>query len=133
MQLSNKGYLTEVKNTKYRSATTKIRISAHKFPVETGRYQNIPYNDRLCEYCDLNEGGNEEHYTMHCKNKKLVQLGEKFMNEIYRINKSFYRFNKHDLFMYIMAMKDTSIINIVARFFYRITMVYSTRSVSLNI
>ena len=56
-------YLSQVQNVKHRQAVT---ISAHKFPVETGRYKNIPYNDRICKHCDLNEIGNEQHYLMSC-------------------------------------------------------------------
>ena len=43
-------YLSQVQNVKHRQAETKLRISAHKLPVETGRYKNISYNDRICKY-----------------------------------------------------------------------------------
>ena len=43
-----KMYFYLVQNFKYRQTVTKLRISAHRLPVETGRYNNVPYNDRLC-------------------------------------------------------------------------------------
>ena len=47
-------------------AITKLRISAHRLPVETGRYCNVPYDERICQHCNLNEVGNEQHYLMQC-------------------------------------------------------------------
>ena len=46
-------YLSQVQNVKRRQAVTKLKITAHKYSVETGRYKNIPYNDRICKHCDL--------------------------------------------------------------------------------
>ena len=43
-------YLFEITNFKHRQVVTKLRISAHKLTVETGRYNNTPYNDRLCRF-----------------------------------------------------------------------------------
>ena len=41
-------YLSQVQNVKHRQAVTKLRNSAHNLPVETGRYKNDSYNDRIC-------------------------------------------------------------------------------------
>ena len=38
-------------NYKLRNAIAKIRVSAHSFPIETGRYSNIPRADRICQLC----------------------------------------------------------------------------------
>ena len=59
-------YVDLIWNSKARSAVTKIRISAHHFPIERGRYQNIERNDRICTICDQNVLGNEIHYVMFC-------------------------------------------------------------------
>ena len=40
-------YVDLIWNSKTRSAVTKIRISAHHFPIERGRYQNIERNDSV--------------------------------------------------------------------------------------
>lgn len=44
----------------------KYRTANHSLPVETGRYESIPYEDRLCSLCTLNQIGNEEHYLLVC-------------------------------------------------------------------
>ena len=55
-------------NVKHRQADTKLRISSHRLPVESGRYNNIPIDERTCKLCNLNEVGNEQHYLMQCSN-----------------------------------------------------------------
>ena len=39
-------YLSQHKIVKHRTAVTRFRISAHKFPIETGRYANIEHDLR---------------------------------------------------------------------------------------
>ena len=48
-------YLLEIKNFKYRQAVTRLRVSAHRLPVEIGRYKKISYCDRKCKLCDQGE------------------------------------------------------------------------------
>ena len=44
----------------------KFRTSNHKLPVEVGRWENIPYEDRKCRLCDKNDIGDEFHYLLIC-------------------------------------------------------------------
>ena len=39
-----------------RSYITKFRISAHKSPIETGRYINTERQNRLCTLCERGIG-----------------------------------------------------------------------------
>ena len=50
-----------IQNFKHRQAVTRLRVSAHRLPVETGRYTKIEYSDRKCKHCNQNEVGDEEH------------------------------------------------------------------------
>ena len=43
----------------------KFRTSNHKLPVETGRYQQIEYKDRICKEC-YSDIGDEFHYVFKC-------------------------------------------------------------------
>ena len=108
-------YLNKISNFKYRQAITKLRISAHKLTVETGRYNNVPYNDRLCRLCELNEVGDEHHFLMSCTNMKFIDLRTKFIDNLYKINRFFNLFTSKNLFIYIMAMKDKSIMKLVGK------------------
>ncbi|MCU7800877.1 MAG: reverse transcriptase family protein [gamma proteobacterium symbiont of Lucinoma myriamae] len=44
----------------------KFRTGNHKLPVETGRWENIPLNERKCSLCNLNDIGDEFHYLFKC-------------------------------------------------------------------
>ena len=49
-----------MENPKFQQAITKFQISAQKFPIETGQYENKAQHDRICPLCC--EGiGNEIH------------------------------------------------------------------------
>ena len=110
----------KIHNFKDRQAITKLRISAHKLPVETGRYVNVAYNERLCEHCDLNEIGNEQHFLMSCRNTKLADLRANFMEHICKINNSSTKFSYQDIFMYVIAMQDKTIMSLVAKYCFNV-------------
>ena len=44
----------------------KFRTSNNKLPVETGRWENIPYGERKCSLCNKNDIGDEFHYLLVC-------------------------------------------------------------------
>ena len=67
-------YLSQIQYYKYRSAITKFRISAHLFPIETGRWQNIERNKRSYPLCFGNKTGDEHHYLFHCTHPNFVNI-----------------------------------------------------------
>ena len=75
--------INEVKYYKYRSAITKFRISAHSLPIERGRWISVHGNKRICPLCIDNDLCDERHYIFHCTNVNLVEIREKFLDEIY--------------------------------------------------
>jgi len=50
-------YLLRLRTDK-RIYICKIRCSNLKFPIETGRWNNIPKHERFCNLCNLREIGN---------------------------------------------------------------------------
>ena len=61
---------------------TKLRTSNLKIPIETGRWHNIPLDERICHKC--NEGiGDEFHYMFVCKSPDLLFYREKFIPKYY--------------------------------------------------
>ena len=77
-------YLSKVKFYKYRSAITKFRISAHPFPIETGRWKSIERDKRICIG---NQLGDEKHYIFHCIHIELVKARMNF-SKVASINRS---------------------------------------------
>ena len=58
----------------------KFRFSNTWFPIEVFRWTNnrLPYNERKCTLCNLNELGDEFHYVLICpyfkiKRKQLIK------------------------------------------------------------
>ena len=75
-------YLT-LSNPKLRQTITKLRISAHKLPIETGRYDQKTQSERICPLC-CEEIGNVIHYIFECKNKEMIKIRNEFMEPFYK-------------------------------------------------
>ena len=117
-------YLHEINNVNIRQAVTKMRSSAHRLPVESGRYNKVPHDERKCTLCHKNEIGDEYHYITSCSNKKFVELRYTFMNDIYNVNTSFRLFDTKDFFIYILNIHDKTIV--IAKYFHDILSIYDS-------
>ena len=73
-------YLDLIKNVKTRVAVTKMRISCHLLPIESGRYKKIPRVERLCPLCNRSEIGDEFHYLLKCTHSSLSMCDENIIN-----------------------------------------------------
>ena len=51
---------------KFKIAFSRFRCSAHNLLVETGRHNNISYEDRICTLCDTQSIEDEYHVFMKC-------------------------------------------------------------------
>ena len=82
-------YLSWVKDRRHKSALTKLRISAHRLHIETGRYKkydkvsktyiNTPREERTCSSC-TNKIEDEYHFLLECSEN--LDLREKFFESI---------------------------------------------------
>ena len=118
-------YLSRISNVKHRQAVTRFRTSAHKYPVESGRYLNIAHDSRVCTICNLNEIGDELHYFSKCNNRKLISLRNDYLNKLIEINSLFSCFKHEDLFIYCISMNDDSILNLTAKYLYDINVIFN--------
>ena len=50
----------------YYSKIIKYRTGNHRLPVETGRWDDIPLNERKCKICTKDDIGDEYHYLFTC-------------------------------------------------------------------
>ena len=108
-------YLDFMKNVKTRVAVTKMRISCHLLPIESGRYKKIPRVERLCPLCNRSEIGDEFHY-----------LWKGTLESLYSINSNFTNMSCKALFLYIMSMCDENIINLSASYIENILNCYAS-------
>jgi hypothetical protein len=54
-------------------------------PIETGRWQNISREDRICHVC-REEVGDEYHYLFLCKNEAVFELRQKIYTKVLSSN-----------------------------------------------
>ena len=40
---------------------------SHQLRTETGRYEKIPSNERICSFCNSNKSEDENHFILDCK------------------------------------------------------------------
>ena len=57
-------FMTLNKNAYYHMV--KFRTANFKLPIETGRWENVPVNERKCMMCDTNDIGDSFHYLFKC-------------------------------------------------------------------
>ena len=50
-----------------RKALVRFRISSHQLRIETGRYEKIPRDERICYFCSRNKIEDENHFLLDCK------------------------------------------------------------------
>ena len=67
-------YVKIVTNRQHRSAITQLRCGVLPLKVETGRYQTIPHELRLCTFCSQNSIENEIHFLFYCSKYYLLEL-----------------------------------------------------------
>ena len=75
-KIRQENYLCTIHNVNLRKNITKLRLSAHNLPIETGRYKRpvkIPPNLRLCEECNMNLVGDEFHIIMKCDKYRILR------------------------------------------------------------
>ena len=69
-------------NSYDRIMIAKFRCSNIKFPIETGRWNGVPKNERICNLCE-NGIGDEFHYLFICEKQEIKSIREKFIPTYY--------------------------------------------------
>ena len=59
-------YYLKVVPENLRSYLSKFRCTSHRLEIETGRYQNIARQNRLCKLCNCNYVEDERHFLLVC-------------------------------------------------------------------
>ena len=115
-----------IQNVKTRVAVTKMRISCHLLPIESGRYKKIPRVERLCPLCNRSEIGYEFYYLLKCTHSSLSHVRGIFLQSLYSINSNFTNMSCKALFLYIMSMCDQNILNLSASYIENILNCYAS-------
>lgn len=109
-QLQN--YLSSELSNNDKAVLSKFRSSNTKLPIETGRWYNIPHENRLCNICK-DDIGDEYHYILCCKaftNYRNIYIPEFFRTKPNTI-KFFTLFNTKDIHLLKSLCRFIKIIN----------------------
>ena len=112
-------YLIRIPSTEKRRAITKLRISAHNFPIEKGRYDNTPKHRRKCTACHSSCIGDEFHILMECCNPELNKLRESCKLRLERAVPQLKYFGIREKFIYIISCADIECSEIVGSYFLK--------------
>ena len=118
-------YLSQIQYYKYRSAITKFRISAHLFPIETGRWQNTERNKRFCPLCFGNKIGDEHHYLFQCTHPNFVNIHKTIWAQL-KENKTLTseKMDTKDILISILTNKNETSITTIGKYLYKIIDTY---------
>ena len=86
----------------------KFRCSNSNIPIVAGRYNNIDFDNWLCNLCNREEIGDEFHYIMICP----------FFNEERKkhLNSSYWRIPNRSKFGYLFTSIDIKVLQNLAKF-----------------
>ena len=100
----------------YRSKVSKIRLSDHRLPIEKLRYENIDKSERICDVCNSNEVGDENHYLISCSNDKINESRKDFIQKCIEILPVFEQFSEVNIIKYCLTMADEKLHYVTALF-----------------
>ena len=103
-------------NKKTRIAITQIRISAHRLGVQTGRYFNIPYDERFCPHCDNDNIDDEMHLLFICNHNSDLRLA--FFEHLKKLYSNFSSMSISDKLQLLFSQPSIDINKLLGTFVY---------------
>ena len=112
-------YIGIIKNSKHRIAMARMRVSAHKLPIETGRYYKISSASRECPL-GCKTLGDEVHYMTSCNHPFIKEIIDPVMSNLSNLCETFDQMDPKTITMFMLANKDRRVLPIVAKFCYKL-------------
>ena len=97
-------------NKKLRQAITKLRISAHKFPIETGRFDYRKRTERICPLC-CDGIGDEMHYLTQCQNSIISRTRVELLEPFHKKWKGIHKLTQIELTNAILACQNDDMLS----------------------
>lgn len=66
-------YIVSVYNYELRRHISCFRLSSHKLEIETGRYNSVTRENRICKGCTSNMIESEFHFLLYCTMYKIYE------------------------------------------------------------
>ena len=106
-ELKLENYLMKLSDSQ-RILILKLRASLLRLPVTLGRYDNIPYEQRVCTSCKSGHIGDEFHFILECQT--LQELRRKYIPEYFWKYPNIYKLGS------LLNSKNILLISKVAKF-----------------
>ena len=111
----------------FKSAITKVRTSAHKFPIETGRYSQTPRPERICPF-GCHKLGDECHYLLECKHPLIERVRIPILNDITISKPEVSLMEAPDKCEFLLKSDDPQIVHLTGKLCYDIQKIYKELS-----
>ena len=110
---------------KYQRIVSQFRLSNHNLPIEVLRYNNIKREKRLCQICDLQVIGDENHYLLECNNTKITQVKDEFIISAINIAPELKQLDNNNIIKYCIHMGDPKLHYVTAKFIEELLNTYN--------
>ena len=126
-------YVEDLFYYKYRSSVARLRISAHFFPIKTGRMMNKPREHRMCTFCLNKQIGDKHLYIFKCTHPKFIPIRTKLFEAIFELaDQNSYRYEStQDLLLKLLSDKTLSASPRISKLFYTLLETYNNIAQSL--
>ena len=116
-------YLRSLTISPHRMAITKFRVSAHRFPIEIGRYLGIHREDRMCPF-GCNKIGDEQHYLLQCSHPFLINTRNPLIATIFILNPHLVAMARKAQCHFLLSNTDPKNLELVGKLCYQIQSIF---------
>ena len=106
-------YLDKLASRKLRTVVTKLRVSGHSLRVQTGRYDRLERNMRVCQICNSHELEDEYHFVFNCQPYHLLR--NRYIKTYFRTRPSMYKF------IDLLSTQNTNELYMLSRYVFEAT------------
>ena len=95
-------YVKHLQSRRKRSLSAQFRLGVLQLRIETGRFRNLPYEQRICQLCELNKVEDEFHFIMECPLYDNVR--HELFRKAERQNLEFYQLHDMPKFIFLISL-----------------------------
>ena len=108
---NTESYVINTRSVGGRRVLAGLRMGCLPLAVETGRYCNTPYQDRVCRLCDRGEVEDQPHFLCICP--AFQNLRHHLFNHCNSLSSNFYQLSLEEKVKFILCNYDTQIVNLL--------------------
>ena len=95
-------YVKRLQNRRERSLLAQFRLGVLPLRIETGRFRNLPCEQRICQICDMNKVEDEFHFIMECPIYQFLR--DRLFNHAQNLNNEFNDLPDVPQFLFLVSL-----------------------------